>query len=95
MYCPQTRHEILALQSCSIFGQVTYGDGEPIETSYKQVKLGNVPIMVKSEFCNLQGLNERQLNDMNECDMDPGGYFIINGTEKVIIAQERMASNNG
>ena len=30
---------------------------------------------------------------MNECPLDPGGYFIINGSEKVLIAQEKMAAN--
>ena len=71
------------------------GDGEDIEeTKYEKVKLGQIPIMVKSAYCNLKGLSETALNEKDECSMDPGGYFIINGMEKVIVAQERMASNN-
>lgn len=31
--------------------------------------------------------------ELSECPLDPGGYFIINGSEKVIIAQEKMATN--
>ena len=70
-------------------------DGEVIEeTKYEKVKLGFIPIMVKSAYCNLNGLPEKALNENDECSMDPGGYFIINGMEKVIVAQERMASNN-
>ena len=32
--------------------------------------------------------------ELNECPLDPGGYFIINGSEKVLIAQEKMATNS-
>lgn len=38
-------------------------------------------------------MQDRELNELNECPLDPGGYFIINGSEKVLIAQEKMASN--
>lgn len=49
--------------------------------------------MVKSKLCWLNDLNERDLYEMNECPYDKGGYFIVNGTEKVLICQERMATN--
>lgn len=42
----------------------------------------------------LAGLGERELYDLNECSYDSGGYFIINDSEKVLIAQERMATNH-
>jgi DNA-directed RNA polymerase II subunit RPB2 len=38
-------------------------------------------------------LTDRDLTELNECPLDPGGYFIINGSEKVLIAQEKMATN--
>lgn len=38
---------------------------------------------------------DRDLTELNECPLDPGGYFIINGSEKVLIAQEKMATNTG
>jgi DNA-directed RNA polymerase II subunit RPB2 len=50
--------------------------------------------MLRSTFCILAGLGERELYDLNECPYDSGGYFIINGSEKVLIAQERMATNH-
>jgi DNA-directed RNA polymerase II subunit RPB2 len=50
--------------------------------------------MLRSTFCILSGLGERELYDLNECPYDSGGYFIINGSEKVLIAQERMATNH-
>jgi DNA-directed RNA polymerase II subunit RPB2 len=58
-----------------------------------KVFIGKVPIMVKSTFCILNGLTDKDLHELNECPYDQGGYFIINGSEKVIIAQERMAAN--
>src|SRR5579859_2718409 len=39
------------------------------------------------------GLEESELYELNECPYDQGGYFVINGSEKVIIAQERSAAN--
>ena len=50
--------------------------------------------MLRSEFCILSDLGENELYDLNECPYDSGGYFIINGSEKVLIAQERMATNH-
>ena len=50
--------------------------------------------MLRSTFCILSELTEKELYDLNECPYDSGGYFIINGSEKVLIAQERMATNH-
>ena len=57
------------------------------------VYLGTVPIMVRSDFCILHLLNKEERVKAGECEYDEGGYFIINGGEKVIVAQERMTSN--
>lgn len=55
--------------------------------------IGKVPIMLKSKFCTLYGLSEEELYQIRECPFDMGGYFIINGSEKVLIAQERSSAN--
>lgn len=39
--------------------------------------------MLRSKYCLLAGLSDRDLTELNECPLDPGGYFIINGSEKV------------
>lgn len=62
---------------------------EPIEKVY----IGKVPIMLRSKFCMLRGLREHEFYELNECPYDQGGYFVINGSEKVLIAQERSAAN--
>ena len=50
--------------------------------------------MLRSKFCQLKKLNEHQrVKNGKDCSFDQGGYFIINGSEKVIVAQERMANN--
>ncbi|XP_051176598.1 DNA-directed RNA polymerase II subunit RPB2 [Leptopilina boulardi] len=55
--------------------------------------IGKMPIMLRSKYCLLNNLVDRDLTELNECPLDPGGYFIINGSEKVLIAQEKMATN--
>jgi DNA-directed RNA polymerase II subunit RPB2 len=55
--------------------------------------LGKLPVMVKSQVCHLHGEDDESLFLLNECPYDQGGYFIINGSEKVLIAQERSAAN--
>jgi DNA-directed RNA polymerase subunit B len=55
--------------------------------------IGNFPIMLKSKYCHLQGLSVKELIDKGEDPYDPGGYFVINGTEKVLISVEDLAPN--
>jgi DNA-directed RNA polymerase beta subunit len=53
------------------------------------VAVANVPIMIKSKYCN----TTIKKNIKGECKYDPGGYFIINGAEKVIMSIEKMVDN--
>jgi DNA-directed RNA polymerase subunit B len=57
-------------------------------------EIGKLPIMLKSKYCNLSGLSREDLIKRGEDPSDPGGYFIINGTEKVIVTVEDLAANN-
>lgn len=57
------------------------------------VFVGKLPIMVKSKICHLSRETDENLFLVNECPYDQGGYFVINGSEKVLIAQERSAAN--
>lgn len=59
----------------------------------KDVPLFRMPIMLKSAKCCLSGANNSEMEVMNECPLDPGGYFIVNGTEKVILIQEQLSKN--
>lgn len=68
-------------------------DGLDEEQEPTKVFVGKLPIMLKSKYCILKDLTEQELYAWNECPYDQGGYFIINGSEKVLIAQERSAAN--
>ncbi|CRK45500.1 hypothetical protein BN1723_019744, partial [Verticillium longisporum] len=59
----------------------------------RNVPLGRLPVMLKSAKCRLNGASNKEMALMNECPLDPGGYFIINGTEKVILIQEQLSKN--
>ena len=55
--------------------------------------IGKLPIMVKSNICVLKQYHHFDSNSTGECNMDAGGYFIINGSEKTVLGQERAAEN--
>jgi DNA-directed RNA polymerase II subunit RPB2 len=54
------------------------------------IPIANIPIMMRSKYCSLS-LHPKF--DKRECEYDPGGYFIVNGSEKVIICQDKMGEN--
>ena len=59
----------------------------------EKVQLGRIPIMVKSKFCNLYGMSEEELIKNYIDPKDHGGYFLINGNERVMVMSEDLASN--
>ena len=74
---------------------IYYVDEERKEhkTTLEKIFLGRFPIMLQSDLCILQNLNREVRFNMGECRNDYGGYFIIDGKEKVIISQEKFADN--
>ena len=58
-----------------------------------KIYLGRFPIMLQSDLCILNSLNKDVRFNMGECRNDYGGYFIIDGKEKVIVSQEKFADN--
>ena len=67
-----------------------------IQTFHKQipkVHIGKLPIMLKSCICVLSQHEHLDHNVTGECPHDAGGYFIINGSEKTVLGQERAAEN--
>jgi len=59
----------------------------------KKIYMGKFPIMLKSKLCILHGMSKQVMNNMGEDPNDTGGYFIVDGKEKVIISQDKFADN--
>ncbi|MGQ9530102.1 MAG: DNA-directed RNA polymerase subunit B [Candidatus Bathycorpusculaceae bacterium] len=66
-------------------------DGREQDTEL--VYIGNIPVMLKSKLCFLSQLSREELIACGEDPDDPGGYFIVNGSERVIVAMEDLAPN--
>lgn len=58
-----------------------------------KVCVAGIPAMIRSNICHLNGRSPSEAATMGECSHDLGGYFIIRGGERVIIAQERPSEN--
>jgi DNA-directed RNA polymerase II subunit RPB2 len=62
---------------------------------FDKLWIGRVPIMLRSQLCcHLSDLDPVHLSEYGECPYDQGGYFVINGSEKVLVAQEKMSTNH-
>jgi len=66
-------------------------DGREQDTEL--VYVGNIPVMLKSKLCFLSQLSREELIAAGEDPDDPGGYFVVNGSERVIVAMEDLAPN--
>ncbi len=93
-----TKHEIYPMEAR--FRDLTYAaplalemtpviNGRELETEL--VHIGDFPVMLKSNLCFLSELRPEELVEQGEDPKDPGGYFVINGSERVIVALEDLA----
>ena len=64
-----------------------------INKNIPNIHIGKLPIMLRSNVCVLTHYQHMPTELSGECKMDPGGYFIINGSEKTCLGQERAAEN--
>jgi len=63
------------------------------EGSTERVYIGALPVMLKSQLCPFSGMTPEELINLGEDPNDPGGYFIVNGSERVIVGLEDLAPN--
>ncbi|KAL3630258.1 DNA-directed RNA polymerase III subunit 2 [Castilleja foliolosa] len=72
---------------------VTGSNNSKSTQTKKDFIIGRMPIMLRSCCCMLYGKDEEELARYGECPLDPGGYFVIKGNEKVILIQEQLSKN--
>src|SRR3989338_6476655 len=63
------------------------------QTESSEVEIGRIPVIVKGNACNTYEMNKEELKNNYMDPLDQGGYFIINGNERVIVMSEDLASN--
>ena len=66
-------------------------DGKILESRF--VHIGDIPVMIRSNACILHNFPSQKLIEHGEDPSDPGGYFIINGSERVIVGLEDLSYN--
>ncbi len=95
-----TKHEIFPMEAR--FRNLTYAaplalEMTPIIDGREQepelVLIGDLPVMLKSKLCILSQLTPEELVEHGEDPNDPGGYFVVNGSERVVVAMEDLAAN--
>ncbi|KAJ1778577.1 DNA-directed RNA polymerase III complex subunit Rpc2 [Coemansia sp. RSA 2523] len=98
---PDAANRLITPHECRL-RDMTYSAPVVVDVEYirgksrvirKGVQIGRMPIMLRSSHCVLTGGNDADMARMNECPLDPGGYFIVRGTEKIILVQEQMSKN--
>lgn len=63
------------------------------EVRRRGILIGRIPMMLRSSRCVLSNATTEDMATLQECPLDPGGYFIVGGTEKVILVQEQLSKN--
>tara|TARA_B100000795_G_C22806145_1_gene444988 strand:+ start:5444 stop:10042 length:4599 start_codon:yes stop_codon:yes gene_type:complete len=76
-----------------VYIKITQDTGKVFTKTFNNVAIGSIPIMLHSDICILKNQGSNILRELGECPYDTGGYFIIDGKEKVIIAQEKIVTN--
>ncbi len=77
--------------SAPVFIEVTIKQKSQIES--QEVEVGYIPVIVKSNACNIAGKTKEELEKLFIDPLDTGGYFIINGNERVMVMTEDLAEN--
>ncbi|ULT99696.1 hypothetical protein L3Y34_000764 [Caenorhabditis briggsae] len=94
-------HDKITPQECRL-RDMTYSAPISVDIEYtrghqrvykKDLVIGRMPIMLRSSKCILRDLAEEELARVQECPHDPGGYFVVKGSEKVILIQEQLSKN--
>jgi DNA-directed RNA polymerase II subunit RPB2 len=70
--------------------EYSFADGTGETRTFKDILIGKIPLMLRSKLCYLSGMEGYEIG---ECKYELGGYFIIDGAEKVLLTQELLGDN--
>lgn len=90
---PQMARDSMLTYAADCFADIAYVDKGGIHHPIDRVLIGKIPVMILSCLCHLYGKTDLEILQMQECPKDPGGYFIIKGTEKLVLIQEKLRLN--
>ncbi len=71
----------------------SFEKGDPEVVTFEKVMVAQLPLMLRSKFCHLSALSPDEMYAQGECHHELGGYFIIDGAERVLLSQERLGNN--
>ncbi len=77
--------------SAPVYAEITVRFGEQSDSA--EVEIGRIPVIVRSSVCNAGKMNKDEMRAAHLDPLDPGGYFIINGNERIITMTEDLAAN--
>lgn len=89
----RARHLTYAVEMYTTARRTVRMRGGESKTDDITQRIGWLPVVVGSKLCHMHGLTDDEKIHLGECPLDPGGYFIINGSERTIVAHERRAYN--
>jgi DNA-directed RNA polymerase II subunit RPB2 len=77
----------------SIQFEYEFGEGDNETKTFDDILLAEIPLMLKSSLCHIRELDSEKMYEAGECKHEPGGYFIIDGQERVLLTQEALGTN--
>jgi DNA-directed RNA polymerase II subunit RPB2 len=92
-YASQFRADILIRTTFSDVVDGEFVSKEPVELTIPNFPLFKLPILLRSKLCATHESTQQLLQEMGECRNDQGGYFIVDGAEKVLITRQEQAFN--
>ena len=96
LYPAEARQKMITYDSfvfVDVLEYVLRDEEEILVNKHLRVQIAKIPIMLRSSTCNLYNCTPQERIELGEGIEDPGGYFIINGNERVLIGQLRNAYN--
>jgi DNA-directed RNA polymerase beta subunit len=88
---PEMARDSMLTYAADVSADISYVAPDGTRTPIDRILIGKIPVMVLSSLCHLHGKTDMEILAMRECPKDPGAYFIIKGTEKVVLIQEKLA----